>query len=610
MALDLVYSNPVFSPGTFGNALTGGNGTTSSPLVTTNVFSIEGWLSGAQANTIEVGIGQSSTLWIGSVNGKFAARCGSGTSEIAYNSAVDSTVATPRWCVLAGDATGTTFYIDGVAITNSPTTATAGAANFTHALQIRTMDSSTVLNAYPWSGAVDEVAVWSVRRYTGTTTIARPTAAYVGTEPGLVAVYHLDTAPAATPTVFPNNAGFLYSPYSWLVGATAAKSINPGASVRTVFSGTTCTLFFDLTNLLAPLPQLKYRVDNGPWVRSEVAASIVLTLDTTSRTWPAHLLEIVFVAATETQARWTTQTTALQFLGIAVDGGAVLTLPGRAARNVLMLGDSITEGVRTLRATAASTKDTDRNDASLGYAFAQGQYTNAEVGVIGFGATGLTVAGSGGVPVLGSSWKFLWAGQARDFSTPPNLIVVNIGTNDGTTSITASYTALLNDILATLPAVKVIALQPFNQVQGAGIQSAVTACSDPTRVSYQASAGYWLPADSSDNLHPYGYAHIAYIAPKLGAAAATLLGSTPAATIPTGVLAIGKNVFKFVGAAAVAISGYPALGTVYRLLPGAEWEVGTPTGPGTQAVNQFVPGSQYYVFNTSAATVSVPGAQV
>jgi hypothetical protein len=47
--------------------------------------------------------------------------------------------------------------------------------------------------------------------------------------------------------------------------------------------------------------------------------------------------------------------------------------------------------------------DTDRNDAVRDYSFQVGSMLAAEFGVVAFGASGLTHAGSGGVPPLGES---------------------------------------------------------------------------------------------------------------------------------------------------------------------------------------------------------------
>lgn len=92
---------------------------------------------------------------------------------------------------------------------------------------------------------------------------------------------------------------------------------------------------------------------------------------------------------------------------------------------------------------AGIANDTDRNDALQVYSWLLSQELPAEVGVVGFGATGINTSGSGNVPLLAKSYGYLWAGRARSFSDPePDLIIYNEGTNDGS-SITSGMAAIV-----------------------------------------------------------------------------------------------------------------------------------------------------------------------
>ena len=54
---------------------------------------------------------------------------------------------------------------------------------------------------------------------------------------------------------------------------------------------------------------------------------------------------------------------------------------------------------------------------------------------IGFGSQGFTVGGSGNVPVFGTSFSEIMAGVSRSFTSPiPNVIIMNMGSNDGSAS--------------------------------------------------------------------------------------------------------------------------------------------------------------------------------
>jgi lysophospholipase L1-like esterase len=338
----------------------------------------------------------------------------------------------------------------------------------------------------------------------------------------------------ATPTpttalIAPNDLNILYSPYNWLVSSTAAKSINPGAYFKCLLTGspTSITLGFDLTNISTPLPQIRYRIDNGPWVSTEVAASIVVAIPS-SNTFTKHLIEVQFKSMTETVNRWNSpQNTALVFTGITVapaSGVATASIRKRKL-TIAAFGDSITEGVRTLSSTAS--KGTDGNDSSQSWSMPLADLMGAEVGNIGFGGTGLSKSGSGNVPATGTSYNLLWAGQARSFAVVPDLIAINIGHNDTTTDTTAAGTAFLNGLLAATPSTtKIAVIQPWSGRQATNLKAAIAACSTPSRVTYIDTSGWWSTADAPDAVHPYGYVNLVDLAPRLALALRAILGAS------------------------------------------------------------------------------------
>ena len=234
----------------------------------------------------------------------------------------------------------------------------------------------------------------------------------------------------------PNNAGIAYSPWSWNIQATSATTVNAGASLRTLFTGSTCVLNFDVSAMVTPASQIWWRIDNGPWTQATLASTITCTVPAATlgnADVPYHLLELAVKSTTETQNRWNAgNSTRVAFTGLGLANGATTLAPLPSPLKFLIYGDSITEGVRTLGEAAAN--DTDRNDAMQSWAWHLGRLLGADIGVVGFGAQGITVAGSGNVPVLGSSWNNLYSGVARSFATQPDLVILNIGTNDGSTN--------------------------------------------------------------------------------------------------------------------------------------------------------------------------------
>lgn len=332
-------------------------------------------------------------------------------------------------------------------------------------------------------------------------------------------------------SIAPNDAGLVYSPLNWNVSGASAITANAGAYFRTLFTGASCVLNFDASGMVTPASQIWWRIDCGPWTKAAVASTVTLTVPSDTLTdgdVSYHLLEVVVKATTETQNRWNTgNSTRVIFTGLTLAVSAVVLAPQVAGKTILFYGDSITEGVRTLGETASN--DTDRNDAMMGWAFACGRLLGAEVGIVGFGASGLSTGGSGNVPALGTSYALHYSGASRSFTSAPDLIVLHEGTNDGSTNITSAMTTVLNALLTACPSAKIAVLRPFNgTTQAANLQAAIAACNAPSQVTYVNTAGFFDTSKGSDglNLHPSGPNNVALIAPQVAAQLRPLIGGT------------------------------------------------------------------------------------
>ena len=70
---------------------------------------------------------------------------------------------------------------------------------------------------------------------------------------------------AVSSIVAMDDPAILYSPYTWAVDAHAgAKTINPGAYFRVLFTGHSVVLLTDTSALRGPFSQFWTRVDGGP----------------------------------------------------------------------------------------------------------------------------------------------------------------------------------------------------------------------------------------------------------------------------------------------------------------------------------------------------------
>ena len=166
-----------------------------------------------------------------------------------------------------------------------------------------------------------------------------------------------------------------------------------------------------------------------------------------------------------------------------LSGGTISAITARPNK-MLIYGDSITEGVRALNNNAAA--DVDRNSAVTSWGLELAKLTNAEVGVVGFGALGIRDGGNGGVPKLDDSWDFQYSGVVRDLSSPPDLCLWLMGANDGTGSTLANGLLAINGMLAAMPTTKFILFRPLLKTSQEGnLQAIASTCSDPSRVVYK-----------------------------------------------------------------------------------------------------------------------------
>ena len=188
----------------------------------------------------------------------------------------------------------------------------------------------------------------------------------------------------ASQIILPTNTNIYYSPYGWLINDSSASSINSGSYFRTLIRSTFIQLTFDVKNMVNPPSQIYYRVDNGPLTSGPVKSliEVPIPLNLTNSDIPFHTLEVIIKSTTETQNRWsfTGNSTRVIFTGLVIDGtenSGMVSGWEPADMNILIYGDSITEGVLTLG--AAQHFDTDRNDATLCWSFRLGYLLGAEV---------------------------------------------------------------------------------------------------------------------------------------------------------------------------------------------------------------------------------------
>lgn len=330
-------------------------------------------------------------------------------------------------------------------------------------------------------------------------------------------------------TIAPNDANILYSPYTWHVNGTRARSHGAGAYLRVELASAPTDLVatFDLTNVTSLTQVIAYRVNGGPWTRRRVAASVPLALPADT-VWPKTTVEIMFDQYGEAALRWAGEANALKFTGLSSASTIATVAIQKKPLRMLAVGDSISHGSGALGPTIGQSADPPyvAGTVSMGWALPLADLLGAEVGLRGFGGAKITDFGSNGVPKFGAIWDFLYDGQAASFTEAPNVIVTMPGTNDDGAAaglVQSEMTAWLNDMLTTLPDVPIVVFRNLINTKASEIQAACATCSDPSRVTYVSTAGWWSATDSSDSVHPYGYALTHDIAPRMAANARAAL---------------------------------------------------------------------------------------
>lgn len=126
---------------------------------------------------------------------------------------------------------------------------------------------------------------------------------------------------------------------------------------------------------------------------------------------------------------------------------------------IAFYGDSITEGVRALGIDNDDMGNT--NSATNAFPWYCCEDLEAVSYRVGYGATGIETTGSFNSTLM--SVRYYYEGTPVDDNIQPDLIVINIGTNDDPTeSFEAGYSQLLDEIHNVYHA-NVVCMVPFNQ---------------------------------------------------------------------------------------------------------------------------------------------------
>ena len=278
-------------------------------------------------------------------------------------------------------------------------------------------------------------------------------------------------------------------------GVACKATFSQGAELYFKVSGTS-KVWLKLHSTASPAPAIAVSVDgSAPKRMTTVKEGSLLIAENLSA--GEHTFRIIVDGFNEYQEKWTSAMGFVLECPEVENGG---TITGLLPTNpvILYYGDSITEGINVLG--TGSTPDS--NSASNEYPFIASHLLNAVSYTNGFGASGVTRGGSGGVPKCLDVIDSLYSGMPLAETPAPAAIVVNHGHNDPTSdsaAFTEAYTALLKRLREKYPNTPIFAVSPFAGMHNADIKAVVEDLGD-SNIFFIAKPSFSYT--TSDGAHP------------------------------------------------------------------------------------------------------------
>lgn len=233
-----------------------------------------------------------------------------------------------------------------------------------------------------------------------------------------------------------------------------------------------------------------YSIDNGPIHRALTGTAIVIGDQ------QEHIVRLTVDGVAEGGGEKWSGNYAIGFGGLSE---AVQTI-GLLPHNPLIhfYGDSITEGIRALGITTTGDMG-DTNSATNSYSYLTAKKLTAAPYLVGYGASGIEATGS--FNTLINTMGNLYNGKQVD-KQEPDLIVVNMGTNDAGTAaqqFSDDYKAAINRLRILYPGVQIACMVPFNQTHADDIASAIVGIPECTLIK---TASWAADMEFADGTHP------------------------------------------------------------------------------------------------------------
>lgn len=295
-----------------------------------------------------------------------------------------------------------------------------------------------------------------------------------------------------------------------------------GSRFTVNFTGESAILHFDTFFNQSPLPHIWIQVDSG----ARIEATLDRYIRIVAQGAGCHSVTVILKSMVEMFPRWNMPlTNKISFLGIEADGLKAVADSGKKIMEIV--GDSITEGVLTdpdhspvpIDFAKASWELDENNrpwqdDVTATYAWITATNLGFEPIIMGYGATGTTRSGCGGVVSAPEAYPYCFSGAPISYPHP-DYVLINHGTNDREATVekfTQCYRALLDEVYKAHPNTQVICMSPFIGAYRNEIEAIAKQYNEEkgTNILF-VNGSDWLPPDP---LHPDRKGH-AFAAEKL-----------------------------------------------------------------------------------------------
>ncbi|NGT96493.1 BppU family phage baseplate upper protein [Clostridium perfringens] len=272
-------------------------------------------------------------------------------------------------------------------------------------------------------------------------------------------------------------------------GVKHMVTINEGSEFYfKVKNTTTVSLIFKVITS-KEIPYFAYSIDGGEFIRQKITEPLLQEITTDE-----HIIRVIIDGLTETENKWYEEMGVAFEKAIVDESGLIIGIYPRN-KKIMFYGDSITEGVRVLGMEA----NANENSSIGAFPFVTCKNVNAISYRVGFGGSGVTQGGNGGVPkCLSVIDNMTYMKKAPYFE--PDLIVINHGTNDSganSTIFKTEYNKVLDRLKIKYSGVPIFAVIPFNQRHAQDIRDCVT----DRKYCYLIETSGWK-ITYTDSIHP------------------------------------------------------------------------------------------------------------